>query len=316
MLLRIFFDVLGPILALIGVGAFARWRFKIDIGSLSKLNIYVFVPGFVFYQVAHSTIRWEQMAGVVGVTTLNVMVIGLLVAGVGWLLKIDPKTLAAIALATMFYNSGNYGLPLIELTAPGTNAPAVQTFVLLTQNVLTFTFGLLIAAWAGQGDLGKGLVMLVRLPMIPALILALLAKWWIDPEQGRHLPVLIEKTTEYLKDGLVPIALVTLGAQLAKSPRWPRWKPVMMVMGIRLVVSGCLMAGYLWTIGRVWPDAGAMAGIDPRWLILTAGTPTAVNTLLLTLELGGDADLSADCVFWTTIFSIVSIAGWLVVLGL
>ena len=36
-------------------------------------------------------------------------------------------------------------------------------------------------------------------------------------------------------------------------------------------------------------------------LILAASGPTAVNTLLLTLELDGDADGAANCVFWTTL---------------
>mgnify|MGYP000353373772 CR=1 FL=1 len=43
------------------------------------------------------------------------------------------------------YNSGNYGLPLSELAYPGAG-PAAQTFVMLTQNFLTFTVGLAIAA--------------------------------------------------------------------------------------------------------------------------------------------------------------------------
>jgi predicted permease len=32
------------------------------------------------------------------------------------------------------------------------------------------------------------------------------------------------------------------------------------------------------------------------------------------LEIGGDAELAADCVFWTTVCSCVTITGWLIVL--
>ena len=46
-------------------------------------------------------------------------------------------------------------------------------------------------------------------------------------------------------------------------------------------------------------------------LILTASVPTAVNVLLLTLEVDGDAELAADCVFWTTVFSCLTITVWL-----
>ena len=57
----------------------------------------------------------------------------------------------------------------------------------------------------------------------------------------------------------------------------------------------------------VWPLPAAL-------LILTSGVPSAVNALLLTLELGGDTDLAAESVFWTTVFSCLTIAGWLLVL--
>lgn len=311
---RVFLDVLGPILLLIGIGAAMRWRFKLDIATLSKLNIYVFVPGFVFHWVTHSNLEWGQMGGIVGITALNVVVLGMLVWGIGRAARVEARTLAAIALATMFYNSGNYGLPLVMLAYPGTDAGAVQTFVLLTQNILTFTVGLGLAGYTGSGSFGKGMVTIFRLPIIPTLLAAFGTKLWLDQDVSRQIPVIVSKTTEFLAMGLVPIALVTLGAQLAKSPRWPRWKPVAMVMVLRLGVSGMLMAGYLWAIRAYWPGS-AVAEIPPQWLILTATTPTAVNTLLLTLELDGDADLAADCVFWTTIFSIVSVAAWLIILG-
>jgi predicted permease len=54
-----------------------------------------------------------------------------------------------------------------------------------------------------------------------------------------------------------------------------------------------------------WPAAS---------LVLTAGVPTAVNTLLMVLEVGGEADLAADSVFWTTVVSCVTMTGWLVVI--
>ena len=61
-------------------------------------------------------------------------------------------------------------------------------------------------------------------------------------------------------------------------------------------------------------DLWGTSGWPAELLILTAGVPTAIVTLLLTLELGGDVDLAADCVFWTTIFSCGTISIWLLIL--
>jgi predicted permease len=128
------------------------------------------------------------------------------------------------------------------------------------------------------------------------------------------MPIAISKTSKYLADGLVPIALVTLGAQLASNPRWPRWKPIGLVLILRLLLSPLQMAALLFLLHKTGYHQVDLWPWPAELLILTASVPTAVNTLLLTLEIGGDAELAADCVFWTTIVSCLTITAWLVIL--
>jgi predicted permease len=323
--LDILLTVLAPILLLVGIGALLRWRLRVDVATLSKLNIYLFVPGFVFFNVAHSTLRVSDMVGVFGITVLQVATLGLMIWGIGRLLRVSRQTLAAIALAVMFYNSGNYGLPLAELAYPkhvansslttDRDAAAYQTFVMMAQNLLTFTVGMAIAAAAHEGGIGKGFLTLIKLPILPGLLAGILAQWWIRADPGHHhLPTWITSTTRYIKDGLVPVALITLGAQLATNPRWPRWKPVGLVLILRLIFGPIQMMALLWVLAKTGVPALNVWPWPAELLILTASVPTAVNTLLLTLELGGDAELAADCVFWTTVFSVVTITGWLILL--
>jgi predicted permease len=319
MISSIIFDILLPIFVMISLGSLLKWKFDVDLGTLSKLNLYLFVPAFVFDKVSTSKLPWEGMLGIVGVTALQVVALGVIVFGLGKLFRVGQQTLAAVALGVMFYNSGNFGLPLAELAYPqelaehtGKNGAAVQAFVLLTINVLTFTVGLTIAAWAGTGSVGQGIIKVLKMPVLPTLAAAIVARWYCDGDETR-LPVVIRKPAEYLSDGLVSIALVTLGVQLAANPRWPRWKPVLAVMGLRLIVAPVLMGLMLlgfhkleWKVLDLWPWPAEM-------LILTAASPSAVNTLLLTLELDGDTDLAADTVFWTTIGCCGTVLMWLVV---
>jgi malate permease and related proteins len=321
MILPILLNVLAPILIMVALGAWLRWRFEIDLGTLSKLNIYLLVPGFIFDKVSSSTLSWGQMGGVVAITIVQAITLGLIVWGIGRMLGASRKTLAAIALAVMFYNSGNYGLPLAELAFPGRGGErdggAVQAFVLMTQNVLGYTLGLMIAAAAHAGGIGRSALYIVRMPVLPTLAAALVARWWLQGDPSRQLPIAISKTAQYISAGLVPLALMTLGAQLASNPRWPRWKPVSMVLVLRLIVGPVQMAALLWgfhLLGWGPLDLWGKNGWPAELMILTAAVPTAIVTLLLTLELNGDADLAADCVFWTTVFSCVTITGWLAVL--
>ena len=327
MIRAILLDILAPILLLVGLGALMRRKFAVDIPTLSKLNIYLFVPAFIFDVVARSRLTWAAMGGVMVITTLNVLALGVVVWGIGRVLRASPKTLAAVALAVMFYNSGNYGLPLAALAFPAGASPdhperdgaAVQAFVVFAMNLLTFTVGLGIAAWAGTGEWRQGIGTYFRLPMLPAVVAALLARWWVGSAPGRELPVAIAKPAEYLAQGLIPLALVTLGAQLADNPRWPRWRPMSMILGLRLLYGPAQMALLLYGFHLIgWKPLDLWG--DRAWpavtLILTAGVPTAVNTLLLVLEVGGETELAADSVFWTTVASCVTIPAWLVIIRL
>jgi predicted permease len=320
MIVDILLNILGPILLMVAAGVWLRATFKVDLGTLSKLNIYLFTPAFIFDKVSSSSLSWGAMGGVVAITVAQVATLGLMIWIIGRALKIHRKTLAAIAMAVMFYNSGNYGLPLAELAYPRQTAHdggAVQAFVVMTQNVLTFTVGLTIAAYAHAGDLGSSILKILRMPVLYTLTCAVLGRLWLQSDPSHHFPVILSKTVGYLSLALVPTALVTLGAQLASNPRWPRWRPVSMVLVIRLLFGPVQMGALLYGFHLLKVPSLDLWGND-RWpaelLILTAAVPTAINTLLLTLELGGDADLSADCVFWTTVFSAISIPFWLIVL--
>ncbi|MDB5298098.1 MAG: family transporter [Phycisphaerales bacterium] len=348
MIASIVFDILGPSLVLVLLGAWVRRAFRVDVASLSKLNIYLFVPGFFFDHVVHSTLGLGQAAGVVFATLLQVAVLGLLVWGGGRALGVNRRTLAAVAMCVMFYNSGNFGLALSELAYPGEagrsagvsesrsdwvnaatptptptarysgtptgstkNGSAAQAFVVFTQNLLNFSVGLMIAKSAGGGSLRDGLRAFLRMPTLYVITAALFARWW--RADGHEVPKLVTATAAYLSKGLVPVALVTLGAQLASAPRW---RPVSFVMAARLVWGPVQMAALLYGLHVLFRGRSSAMDLWP-WpaenLVLTAGVPTAVNVLLVTLEVGGDAELTADCVFWTTIGSAATITGWLVV---
>ena len=320
MILDVLMNILAPILLMVGLGVWMRRTFSIDLGTLSKLNIYLFTPAFIFEKVSGSTLSWVEMGGVVTITIVQALTLGIFVWIIGKAMKVSRKTLAAVAMAVMFYNSGNYGLPLAELAYPKQTAHdggAVQAFVVMTQNVLTFTIGLSIAAYAHAGDVWQSVWKILRMPVLYTLTAAILGRLWLQSDPSHQFPVFLSKTVSYLSYALIPIALVTLGAQLASNPRWPRWRPVTFVIVLRLIVGPLQMAALLYGFHLLNIPALDLWGND-RWpaelLILTAAVPTAINTLLLTLELGGDADLSADCVFWTTVFSGVSITVWLVIL--
>ena len=87
-----------------------------------------------------------------------------------------------------------------------------------------------------------------------------------------------------------------------------------MVLVMRLIYGTARWRFFTDFIGRLEPLD--MWGLKrARRLARPAGCP-AVNTLLLVLEVGGETELAADSVFWTTVASCVTIPAWLVVIRL
>lgn len=321
MVADLFLDVLAPILLMVGVGAVMRWKFAIDMGTLTKLNLYLFSPAFIFEKVATSNLQWAQMGGIFVVSSVSILSAGLMIIAGGILLaRKGVSTSMQVALLVMFYNAGNYGVPLAELAFPaesGRDGGASQAFVIMAMNLLTFTVGSAMASMSKANSKVNWRTVLrdvFKIPAIPALVAALVCRWAFGPGSDWERPAIIFDTAKYLSAGLVPVALVTLGAQLAVSPRWPKWKPISVILFLRLIYGPVHMAVLLWLfhltgvpILNLWPWPAAV-------MVLTAGAPCAVNTLLLTIEMGGDARLAADSVFWTTLLSAVTVLGWLVVI--
>ena len=120
------------------------------------------------------------------------------------------------------------------------------------------------------------------------------------------VPRWIAEAARVVAGGMMPIALITLGAQLASNPprvNWRRWRIVGAVTILKLAIVPAATWAMVWALG-LWPWPGAV-------LVLASAAPTAVNTLLLTLELEGDPEIAAECVFWTTVLSAVTVTLWL-----
>ena len=284
--------VVLPILLLVALGALVQRFHPLDIGTLSKLQIYLFVPAFLFVRVLESSLSWRQIAGVTGAVLLAKLLLGVPLWFLLRRLDAPRPTSGVFILSAVVFNAGNFGIPLAE-RAYGKDGGAVQALIVMMSNLTLWGIGYgLLAAMSGQGK--RAVLGYFRLPMLYVLAAALALR-------GVHqtLPAPLLYTLHLVAEALVPLALVTLGAQMAQSARRPRWKIIAPLLVAKLLLLPLVMAGVVVALG-LWPWPGAI-------LIVSAAAPTAVNTLLLTIEQKGDVEFAADCVFWTTLLSAVSV---------
>ena len=277
---------------LVVLGYLFQRRMKIDAGALNRVNLYLFVPALTLSRLAETPLSVQTIGTVAIAVFVNAMVLWMLSYLVGRLAKFDSETRATITLGAMLGNSGNFGLPLIELVL-GRQFVGYQALVLAFNNVLTFTVGIWLLARAKLSFVGAAKRVL-SMPLIYAVALGIFIS---ATKASLPKPLLI--SLRYLGDGLIPVALVTLGVQLAEQTRLKNGAAMSVAAILRLVVSPLSMFAIISLLG-IQPELG-------RVLILSASVPTAVNTVLLAIEFQVNPSLASAIVLVTTVLCPITV---------
>lgn len=300
---NVFSTVLLPIVGMFSIGWVLDRRAKLDLSTLVKLNIQLLVPAFIFTETVQANIRGETALKVVGFTLSVAASMFVLAAIAGKIGRYSREQTRALQLASMFYNSGNYGVPLMTLAYPGIG-PLLQVFVVLTQNVCTFTVGLLLASSA-QNSGWRAVLPMLRQVSLWAVAGALLVRFFHIPVQDWRwfwVPM------EYFHDALVGIALLTLGVQLSKSHAREHFGRLSWALGLRLIAGPLVALALVPLFGFTGETAAVM--------VLSAGFPTAVNTALIAHQFDADSHFAAAAVFASTLFSLVTVTALIILVRL
>ncbi|MBB6050071.1 AEC family transporter [Armatimonas rosea] len=288
----LFGKVLAPILLLVALGALLKKRHPVEMQTLSNLQLYLFIPAFLFVHIADSKLTLPQIGGIAGTILLIQGLLALPLYGLLRWRKVPQETLAVVLLASVIFNAGNFGIP-VALRAFGKPGGEVQALVIMTANLSLWVLGYgLSAAITGGG--WQGLKEILKLPILYVMAAGLTVR-----ATGWHLPEPIDYALHLVSDGLVPLALVTLGVQLATQWRLPRWKLILPVAFFKLLALPAIAGLVVWKLG-LWPWPGAQ-------LIVASAGPTAVNSIFLAIEQKGDVELAAECVFWNTLLSAITV---------
>jgi predicted permease len=294
--LFIVWEVIAPIFLLIGVGYLVQKRVGFDLKTLTKLNFWIFVPAFLFVNIFHNELSGRELGKIILHFAIFFSLLGASVWFIAGVMGFQDRLRRAITASVMFYNSGNYGIPVSELAFPGALVPhQVQATIMMMQNVTNFTLGLFIIA-GGKGKRRRDtLKEILRLPMIYVLIIAWTMKYFeLEP------PKPVDVSLNYISKGLVSVAVITLGAQMANL-KVPRFNPSLITsLSLRLLFAPFL--GYL-----------IIKGLDIRGelaeaLLISTSFPTAVNSALLALEFDNEPEFAAAAVFYSTLLSGITVS--------
>lgn len=294
----IFWQVIFPIFFIVLVGAVLERALTLDIATLTRINFYAFVPALVFVKMLRADLSLLTM-GNIALFVLTHSAVMLLLALLLYRHPIFQHYRKVLLLASVLTNAGNYGIPFV-LLAFGDRYMSVGAVVFLVQNLLAFTFGVLLME-SGQPHRVHILRAVMRLPVLYALTAALLLNTFSVP-----VPAPLAIPLDYMASALVPVALLTLGTQLGRGIRRPSIALLVTPVALRLVLAPLLALVLL-------PLFGFARDIEVV-LVATAGLPIAVNVFILSAQYRTQEAFASQIVTVSTLLSAISQSVWLTLL--
>ncbi len=290
-------NIILPIFIIISLGALLQKKFKLHIPTLSKVQIYILVPALVFHKIYTSTLSVSLIFKVAFYTITIFMTLMVLSTLLSRLMKFERSKEKAFINAVTLRNTGNYGIPLITLLYAGSSndyALSVHMIVVITSTVLMYTVGLYNAS-SGKYS---GRAALKNIMGIPTMYMILIAG--VLRALSFDVPVPVLSSVVFLSKGVVPVALIALGAQLSESKFSLGDASMLVANFIRLIVSPLIAFAMCWVL--------QMDAVITQVLVIGAATPTAVNSLLLAIEFDGDAEYASQTILMTTLLSAITIS--------
>lgn len=151
------------------------------------------------------------------------------------------------------------------------------------------------------GKLKKACINIIKNP----IILGILAGTAVSL-LGIRFPVMVNKTVTSLSSMATPLALIAIGAGVEFKDAWKKVKPAAAAAFIKLVVQTAVFLPAILNLGFNREEIVAC--------LIMLSAPTTPSCYIMAKNMGSDGVLTSGIVVLTTLFSAVTMTGWIFLL--
>ncbi len=298
--LNIFVSVVFPVFLMAAIGAIVHRFRPISPEPLSQAILFIFSPALVFNGLATTQVGLSELGRIAAFSLLLLASLYIIANIAAQATGVSKDARPTYVIAALFMNAGNYGLP-VALFAFGDEGLAIAVVFFVTQAILAWTVGAFIASRA-ESNLVGSLVSVAKLPTSYAAVAGLAVS-----TLSLDLPVAIARPAQIMGDAAIPAMLIVLGIQLASMREMAGVRAISGVVVIRLIVSSIVAYGLVQLL--------QFDDLTSKVLIVVAGMPTAVLTIILATQYKGKPELASGIVVAGTLASLVSVTVVLSLVG-
>lgn len=283
--LRLFIEVVAPVLLIVAAGWIYSTRRNVDVKGLTDLIIYLLMPCLILHgllSMGRPAAALFALPVAVGLSML------LLILGTWLMLRALPRrngrTMRGLYLPVVFQNSGNMGIPMAQL-AFGEEGFALALLFFAIISFYHYTVGIALAK-GGRG----GLTEFLKLPLVYVLVIGLGAA-----QSGWAAPPWLLVPLKMLGTASLPMMLFALGAQL-RSARLTAL-PV-------AVAASVLRLGGGYAAALIASRLAGLEGMAHNVFVLLSVMPAAIMNFALAEKYDADPDEVSSTIVVSTLMCI------------
>ncbi len=301
-------DTVLPVFLVIGLGAFLRARGFLEPTvrrTLTRLVFYVSAPALLIVSTADTPVTESLNPRVLGAVIAVTVVTAFVTYALSF--RTAPARRGVIAQGAHRSNMVFMGLPILAYAQGDAAVGAASVLIGVMVVVYNALAVVLLSLPHDRGDGGlarRGLVAvgeIGRNPLIIGCVIGLVAAVTSLP-----VPLMLDRALGLVGRTALPLALLTVGADLDFRDLRGDVVSTGVVALVKLIVYPGLVALALLALGLRGPALAAP--------VLLMASPTAVVSFVMAREMRGDHRLAGSIVIGTTLASLVTYVGWLLVL--
>lgn len=301
-LITILRDIILPVFIVMAIGFILQRKFSMDLSTLSKLNIYFVVPAFIFVKLYSTTFSASLFGYVLLFFVLLVSILYIISILFAKSLRLEKGKKTTFSNSIMFFNSGNYGVPVNDLVFKSDPlAMSIQVIVLTLQNIFTFSYGI-FSLQSVNTSKWKAMLGYFKMPVLYAMAAGITLN-------ALHVPIpsFIWVPANYIADAMIALALLTLGAQVARIQFKSGLSTVYSSITVRLIISPVIAGLIIWVF--------QVEGIVAQALFIASAMPTSVNSAVIAEEYKNHPEFAAQVVLFSTIISAFTVSAVIYLAG-
>jgi malate permease and related proteins len=282
-------SVVLPIALIIAIGCFAGRFLRLESQTLSQLTLYILSPALIIDSLYRTTLSLKSTVALVFAYFIASLILYVVVWSIGKIGNLSVNFQKSLMATTLFSNNGNLGLPFVAFSL-GSAGLERAIIYMIASSILMFGFG---PALLRGGGFDYGLRLTLKLPLLWSIAAGLALR-----TLPFKIPFQLDTSIQQLGQAAIPLALIMLGIELADT-RFRLGKKEALAAFIRLAIAPLI--AYL--VGR----SLNLSTLDLQVLVIQSAMPTAVSTLVLVTEFGGDVAWVARTIVVSTIISFMTL---------